>query len=135
MTSTTKETTVNIDNLTIAQARQIAALFSAPSAAVSLAAAPVDPAHPFVGRYVICRCYSAGVHAGVLVSQTGDQAILRDSRRLWSWTAKAGIALSGLSQHGLKSGKVDTLMPEIALTGVIETLPCTDTARESINAA
>ena len=119
---------MNIDTLTIAQAREIAALFSNVSA-------PAAKPHPFVGRYVICRCSSAGVHAGVLVPQTGDQAVLKDSRRLWSWTANAGIALSGLSQHGLKAGKVDTLMPEIALTGVIETLPCTDKARESINAA
>ena len=53
--------------------------------------------HPFVGRYCILRCYAAGVHAGWLVSQTGDQAILRDARRLWSWRAKAGVALSGLA--------------------------------------
>lgn len=118
----TKETT-----LTIAQVREIASLFGGSQTA--------PPPHPMVGRYVILRCYSAGVHAGWLVSQTGDQAILRDARRLWSWTAKAGVALSGLSQHGLKVGKVDTLVPEIALTGVIETIPCSDVARETINAA
>ncbi len=118
---------MNIDNLTIAQAREIAAMFGATSAAP----AP----HPMVGQYVILRCYSAGVHAGWLVSQTGDQAVLRDSRRLWSWTAEAGVALSGLSQHGLKGGKVDTLVPQIALTGVIETIPCSDHARETIHGA
>ncbi len=91
--------------------------------------------HPMVGQYVILRCYSAGVHAGWLVSQTGDQAILRDTRRLWSWQAKAGVALSGLAVHGLKSGKIDTLLPMIALTGVIETIPCSDVARETISAA
>lgn len=88
--------------------------------------------HPFVGKFVICRCYSAGVHAGILVSQTGDQAILKDSRRLWYWKANDGIALSGLAVHGLKEGKIDTLLPEIALTGVIETIPCTEKTRESI---
>lgn len=91
--------------------------------------------HPFVGKHVILRCYSAGVHAGILVSQTGNQAVLKDSRRLWSWKAKSGVALSGLSQHGLESGKVDTLLPEIALTGVIETIPTSEAARESINGA
>lgn len=88
--------------------------------------------HPFVGKFVICRCYSAGVHAGILVSQTGDQAILKDSRRLWYWKANDGIALSGLAVYGLKEGKIDTLLPEIALTGVIETIPCTDKTRKSI---
>jgi hypothetical protein len=120
---------MNIDDLTIAQARQIAALFSAVQPTAS--SAP----HPFAGRHVICRCYSAGVHAGVLVSQTGDQAVLKDARRLWQWRANAGIALSGLAINGLHSGKVDTLLPEIALTGVIETIPTSDKARESINAA
>lgn len=92
-------------------------------------------AHPFLGKYVICRCQSAGVHAGVLVAQHGDEAVLKDSRRLWSWTANAGVALSGLSQHGLKTGKIDTIVPEIALTGVIETIPCTESARASIHSA
>jgi len=30
------------------------------------------------GKYVICRCNSAGVHAGELVSQEGDVALLKD---------------------------------------------------------
>ena len=116
---------MNINDLTIGDARQLATLFGKATAAP----------HPMVGKYVICRCYSAGVHAGVLVSQTGDEAILRDSRRLWSWVAKGGVALSGLSQYGLKSGKIDTLLPEIALTGVIETIPTTRGAEESIRDA
>ncbi len=79
--------------------------------------------------------FARRVKAGWLVSQHGDQAVLRDSRRLWSWQAKGGIALSGLAVHGLKSGKIDAMLPEIALTGVIETIPCSDVARETINAA
>jgi hypothetical protein len=122
-----KEITMNLDTLTIAQAREIAAMFSA--------ATPSAKPHPFVGRYVLLRCFSAGVHCGWLVSQTGDQAVLRDARRLWSWRAMAGVALSGVAIHGLAGGKVDTLVPEIALTGVIETIPCSDIARDSINAA
>ena len=118
---------MSIDNLTIGEARQIATMFGAQQTAAQ--------PHPFVGRYVILRCYSAGVHAGILVSQTGDQAVLRDSRRLWSWKAKAGVALSGVAVHGLAGGKIDSLVPEIALTGVIETIPCSTAAQETINAA
>lgn len=89
--------------------------------------------HPFVGKYVLCRCYSAGVHTGELVTVNGDTVILRNSRRLWSWKCKQGIALSGIAQFGLERGaKVDTLNPEIALTGVIEIIPMTEAARESI---
>ncbi len=122
---------MDINQLTIAQAREIARIFGGIVSSESVSPAP----HPFVGKYVILHCYSAGVHAGVLISQVGDQAILHNSRRLWSWTANAGVALSGVAINGLKSGKIDTLVPEIALTGVIETIPCTDAARDSINAA
>lgn len=118
---------MNIDNLTIAEARQVAALFGSAQQPLSV--------HPFVGQYVICRCTSAGVHAGELVFLQGDQAILKNSRRLWSWKTKAGVALSGLSQHGLATGKVDTLLPDLALTGVIETIPCSALAKETICAA
>ncbi len=89
---------------------------------------------PIVGKYVICRCYSAGVHAGELVSQDNDIALLKNSRRLWSWRAKSGVALSGVSQSGLSgSCKVDTKVPMIRLTGVIETIVCSDEARSSID--
>jgi hypothetical protein len=96
-----------------------------------------DMSHPFVGRYVICRCKSAGVHAGTLVSADGASVLLNDSRRLWRWVSNGGIALSGLSQHGLKASKskTDTMVPEIALEGVIEIIPCSEAAARSIHAA
>ena len=119
---------MNIDELTIGQARELAAMFAGQSAP---AAAP----HPFIGRYVICRCSAAGVHAGVLVGVSGDTAILRDSRRLWQWQARAGVALSGVAQNGLAGGKIDTANPEIYLTGVCEIIPCSAKAREDIENA
>ena len=124
---TTNQRNTNIDDLTYGELKQIAALFN------SVQQAPQPD--PMVGKYVICRCYSAGVHAGVLVSQVGDVAVLKDSRRLWSWTAKEGVALSGVAQHGIKKdkSKVDTLNPLIRLTGVIETIPASQAAQESIN--
>lgn len=124
--------TIDIDKLTLGEIKQIAALLPNISSNKAQAKAP-DAAHPFVGKYVICRCYSAGVHAGELVSQNGDQAVLKNSRRLWQWTAKDGVALSGLAVHGLKSGKIDTVLPELALTGVIETIPCSKAAKDSIH--
>ena len=120
---------MNLDDLTIKQARELVAMFGA-----ATHSAPPNTPHPFVGKYVIARCYSAGVHAGEVVSVDGENVILKDSRRLWSWKAKDGVALSGVAQNGLKSeGKVDTLNPEIALTGVCELIPCSVKARESID--
>lgn len=122
---------MNIDNLTFGELKQIAALFnSTQNEKVKTQNAP----HPFVGRFVIARCYGAGVHAGEVVSVDGDSVILKDSRRLWSWKAHDGVALSGVAQHGIRSdSKVDTVNPEIYLTGVCELIPTTDKARESIN--
>jgi hypothetical protein len=117
---------MNIDNLTFGELKQIAAMFGA--------AKQETKPHPFVGKYVIARCYSAGVHAGEVVSAEGENVILKNSRRLWSWKAKDGVALSGVAQNGLKpESKVDTLNPETALTGVCELIPCSDKARESID--
>lgn len=125
---------MDIDNLTVAQIRQIAALASGLGACKT---SVTEPSSPFVGKHVICRCYSAGVHAGELVSQDGDIVVLRNSRRLWQWKAKEGIALSGVAVHGLaETGcKVDVVLPELMLTGVIETIPTSEAACESINAA
>lgn len=117
---------MNIDSLTFGELKQIAAMFQSTNAVPSTA-------HPFVGKYVIVRCYSAGVHAGELVSQSGDQVILKNSRRLWSWVANGGVALSGLAVTGLKSGKIDVVLLELALTGAIETIPCSEAAEASIN--
>lgn len=129
-------TQIDIDSLTIAQVRQIAALAGslAQTAAPNPTAAPKPS--PFAGKYVICRCYSAGVHTGTLVSQDGDIVVLENSRRLWKWKAKQGLALSGVAVHGIDraESKIDTAVSQIMLTGVIEIIPTTDVARESIDA-
>ena len=119
---------MNINELTIGEAKELVALFSVSNKSAG--------DHPFVGRYVIARCYAAGVHAGEVVSVDGENVLLKDSRRLWSWKAKDGIALSGVAQHGIKTSecKVDVNNPLIYLTGVCELIPCTRVAKESINA-
>lgn len=86
----------------------------------------------FLGRYVICRSHSAGVHAGVLVLLSGETVVLKDSRRLWSWKVKSGVALSGAAQHGLCGGRLDVVNPEIIINGVCEVIPCSAEAQKSI---
>ena len=118
---------MNIENMTYGELRKIAALFANVQAAPS-----TKPDHPFVGQFVIARCYAAGVHAGEVVSVDGENVVLKDSYRLWTWKAKEGIALSGLAQSGLKPGcKIDTKNPLIYLTGVCELIPVSDNAVES----
>ena len=121
---------MNIDELTVGQARQLAAMFGGLTGAAS-----VPAPHPFVGKYCICRCTGAGVHAGTLVSVDGDTVILSNSRRLWQWQARTGVALSGVAQNGLAGGKIDTVNPEIWLSGVCEIIPCSAKTREDIENA
>lgn len=122
----------NIDNMTYGELKQIAALFGSQTPAVQ-----ANQQHPMVGKYCIARCYAAGVHAGEVVSVDGENVILKNSHRLWSWKAKDGVALSGVAQHGVDRSKckIDALNSVIYLTGVCELIPCSVVAQESINGA
>ena len=88
-----------------------------------------------VGRYVIVRCRDAGVHAGVLESYSGREAVLTESRRLWFWVPSNNSAfLSGIAAFGLdhKESKVGTTLERIHLTEDCEIILCSDVAEESI---
>ena len=118
---------MDIDKLTFGELKLIAALFAGQQ--------PTEKTNPVVGEFCIARCYSAGVHAGEVVSVDGENVILKNSRRLWSWKAAAGLALSGVAQHGINTSecKIDVVNPLIYLTGVCELIPCTQKAKGSIN--
>lgn len=86
-----------------------------------------------IGTYVICRTVSAGVFAGVLEQKKGDEARLKDARRLWMWSGAA--SLSQLSVDGVANPndcKFPCIVETVELLGVIEILPCTEKARASI---
>ena len=116
-----------IDKLTYGEIKELVGLFSGSAPAIKTG-------NPVVGKYCIARCYSAGVHAGVVESVDGENVVLSNSRRLWNWKANDGVALSGVAQTGIQSGcKIDVVNPVIYLTGVCELIPCTDKAKASIN--
>ena len=117
---------MNVDDMKLGELKAIAAMFNS--------GATQKKAHPFIGQYVIARCYAAGVHAGEVVSAEGENVVLSNSRRLWSWKAKDGVALSGVAQKGLQTGcKVDVMNPLIYLTGVCELIPCAESVKVGIN--
>ena len=89
---------MNINELTIGQAREIAALFGS--------LAPADGAsHPAVGQYCIVRCRDAGVHAGVVSAFDGQVLTLVESRRLWRWKAAHEHTCTGIARHGITAAK------------------------------
>ncbi len=89
-----------------------------------------------VGRYVIVRCRDAGVHTGVLVSYSGRECVLKDSRRLWYFKPANGSAfLSGVAVDGLhEDSKVGKPVEAIHLTENCEIIACSSAAEASIRA-
>lgn len=88
-----------------------------------------------IGKFVIVRTYSAGVHAGVLIAKKGKEVRLTDSFRIWSWTqpeTNTG-SLSAVSQYGVGPGsKIGNAVPLIELTEAIEVIECSERAKTSI---
>lgn len=85
--------------------------------------------------YVIVRTFSAGVFAGYLTerSKDGKRGKVLNARRLFYWDGAA--SLSQLSQEGVKKPencKFPCEVPFVELSEIIEVLPCTEEAKESI---
>lgn len=86
-----------------------------------------------IGKYVLVRTYSAGVHVGILESRNGKEVKLINARRIWYWEGAATLsqlAMDGTSKP--ENCKFPCAVNEILLTEAIEIIPITDKARESI---
>ena len=119
---------MNIDDLTIKQARELASMFPQNSAAA------YTP-NPMIGRHVIARTFTAGVHIGTVVGQHGEETyILKDARRLWKW--EGAFTLSEVATAGVltKGSRIAIAVPEILLTNVTELIPTTEAARKTFEA-
>ena len=87
-----------------------------------------------IGKRVIVRTYSAGVHFGELVSRDGKECVLKNARRIWYWDGAA--SLSQLAVDGTRKPencKFPVAVPEITLTDAIEYIPVTEKAANSIH--
>ena len=123
---------MDLDGLTIGQAKQIARLVGCAGAPPAVSGHIFDR---FIGRYCVIRASAAGVHAGEIVAVQGDNVVAKNCRRLWKWKANNGVALSGVAETGVDRGesKIDERIAEHGIAGVCEIIPCTDKAKESID--
>lgn len=85
---------------------------------------------PNIGKYVIVRTFSAGVHTGVLESLDGKHAVLSQSRRIWSWSG--AFTLSAIAERGFESARMSAVLPLIELTEAIELIPCSQKAQQKL---
>ncbi len=116
---------MNIDELTIGQAKELAAMFQSNPSGIN---------NGMIGKYVIVRCRDAGVHSGFLESHNGRECVLTESRRLWYWKAAKGAFLSSVAIDGLSDeSKIGKLVPRIHLTENCEIIECTIKAKNSIS--
>lgn len=120
---------MDISELTIGQAKEIASMFSCKSITNSID----DFAH---GRTVIIRTYAAGVWCGILDKKAGNEVILKNARRMWRWWCNKSISLSGVAVHGINRSKSRIAPPvdEVWLEA-IEIIPVTGDPAESIMGA
>ena len=114
---------MNIEELTIGEARKLAAMFNGPSLQ------RIEDAHPMVGRRCLIRTYSAGVHIGDVVAANGMECRLENALRLWKWEG-GGLSLSAVANNGIKGGRINRT-GEVYLTNVIEIIPTTSEAEET----
>jgi hypothetical protein len=84
-----------------------------------------------IGKNVLVRTYSAGVHFGVLAEQSEDGRLVKllNSRRVWRWAGAATLsqlAIEGVTKPG--ECKIAMALPEILLTEAIEVIPMSKAA-------
>ena len=88
-----------------------------------------------IGQKVIVRADRAGVFFGTLIQKDGSEVELKNCRRLWYWDGAASIsqlAVDGtVAPHNCKFTKT---VESIIILGVIEIIPCTEKAINSIEA-
>jgi hypothetical protein len=117
---------MNINELTIGQAKELVSLFGSQ-------ATSSDGINFAIGKYVIIRTYSAGVWAGTLKQKAANEVILGDAKRLWRWWAKESISLSAVANYGIRQDKSE-IAPAVENVWLeaIEIIPTTEIAQKSI---
>ena len=113
---------IDIDKLTIGEARKIAAMFGSAGGGLKQQAGALDGFA--VGQSVIVRTYSAGVWCGTLRQKAENEVVLTDARRMWRWWCAKSISLSGVVAFGIRreKSKIAAPVPEVWLEA-IEILP------------
>ena len=116
---------MDIDKLTIGEAKAIAAFMQQENSEVGLS--------DFVGNYCIVRTYSAGVWAGKIWKKSGSEVIVSDARRLYRWHAAESISLSAVAVYGINQGNSKICGPVSKVwLEAIEIIPATAVAMDSI---
>ena len=124
MKTTKGETTMDLNDLTLGQLKEIQRLAITPSLPT---ASPIG--HPMLGKRCLIRTYSAGVHIGDVVYANEMEVKLENALRLWKWEG-GGLSLSSVANNGIKVGRLNKT-GEVYLTNAIEFIPTTKEAEQT----
>ena len=126
---------MNIEDLTIGQAKEIAAMFGGMCTG-NVKTENTQGLDDFLDMDVIIRTYAAGVWFGKLAKKSGKEVILHSARRMWKWKCKEGISLSELAIYEIdrEGRRICAPVPMVWLEA-IEIIPVLDTAVKSFKGA
>ena len=88
----------------------------------------------WIGKHVVVRTFSAGVHIGMLTEVEGQAVVLTNARRLWKWGG--AFTLSEVATTGIEpsESRLSLSVPEILLIQAVELIPTSVAARKSFDA-
>ena len=115
---------MNINDLTLGQIKEIQSLTATESKHKK------ELASKWIGKTVLVRTCSAGVHFGTLSEIEGNDLILTNSQRIWNWGG--AFTLSKVATEGPVSAKLSCIVGEINLEK-IEIIPLTQTAIDKLS--
>jgi hypothetical protein len=119
---------MDINDLTIGQAKELAAMFGA--------ASEKNGIDHCIGKKVIIRTNSAGAWFGTLAKKSGNEVVLESARRMWIFWCAESISLSAVAIYGVKHDKSKIVEPvPSAWMEAIEIIPCSEKAIASLEGA
>lgn len=122
---------MNINDLTIGEAKELAAIFGGGG---------TTKKHGAAGQKCIIRTYASGVHFGEVISVENNggksRCEIKNSRRLWRWQTKNGISLSDLARGiDTSKSKICAVIPAHFIEDAIEFIPVADCVCDAIEKA
>lgn len=119
---------MNLDELTIGEAKRLAALFGGAKAQTTISGG---------NRPVIVRSRHAGVQFGYLqeYAADGSTVTITNARQMWSWTAAKGGTLLDCATYGVKAGKFSNAASRVVVINACAIIDCAPDAVKSLESA
>lgn len=127
---------MDIDTLTIGQAKEIAKLLNGTLQQGTSKQEKEHGKNPAIGQYCIVRCNLAGVHAGIVDEANSEFTVLVNSGRMWYWKSK--FTLSEAANTGIEDGsKIAAPLDQLIIPtrDIAEYIPTSAKARKTIEGA